>query len=404
MNKSFCGELLKYYPQVSEFEELHSSSITNCVFNSFLCYTAILLNIISIRAIRRTSSLPKTLKLLLLSLTVSDVGVGLLAQPFYISLLVHWLWQKNPGCSAFKAFGNIVNLFSVASFCGVVAVSVDRFLAIHLHLRYQELVTYKRVVAVVISIWLLSLFLAAMALWVPREILSLVVCITLALGLGVTTLVYSRIYLAVRRHKNQIQALQVQQVSQFDQMANFASLVKSVVGVFYIYLVFLICYMPHFVALVAFEINGSSIALKKFSLFSVTLVFLNSSLNPVIYYWKMRHIRQAIMDILQTMSCLGNWIPHHTNRKTAWPLWYDLSHSVLFLPINVSCIWQEPVYRTSIVCTRAAWGQPRAYSDILISSVIKTEIRREHARPCPNWSGHMFLQWALLALLRYKTA
>ena len=48
------------------------------------------------------------------------------------------------------------NLFSLASFLGVVAVSVDRFLAVHLHLRYQELVTHKRVVAVVISVWVLS--------------------------------------------------------------------------------------------------------------------------------------------------------------------------------------------------------------------------------------------------------
>ncbi|KAL9956436.1 hypothetical protein ACROYT_G037911 [Oculina patagonica] len=45
------------------------------------------------------------------------------------------------------------NLFASASFFGVVAVSVDRSLAIHLHLRYQELVTHKRVVAVVILIW-----------------------------------------------------------------------------------------------------------------------------------------------------------------------------------------------------------------------------------------------------------
>ena len=41
--------------------------------------------------------------------------------------------------------------FSATSLSGVVAVSVDRFLAVHFHLRYQELVTHKRVVIVVIS-------------------------------------------------------------------------------------------------------------------------------------------------------------------------------------------------------------------------------------------------------------
>ena len=80
------------------------------------------------------------------------------SQPFYTSLLVKWLTQNNPDCKTYMMFTVIIGVFSVASFFGVVAVSVDRFLAIHLHLRYQELVTHKRVVAVVISIWLLSVF------------------------------------------------------------------------------------------------------------------------------------------------------------------------------------------------------------------------------------------------------
>ena len=119
-----------------------------------------MLNIVTIHAIRKTSSLPKTLKTLLLSLAVTDAGVGLLVQPFYISLLIKWIQQNNIGCSTYKAFKIILNLFSSASFCVVVGISVDRFLAIHLHLRYQELVTHKRVVLVVISIWLFSAFLS----------------------------------------------------------------------------------------------------------------------------------------------------------------------------------------------------------------------------------------------------
>ena len=61
--------------------DLYSSFIVNCVFNGVLCYTAIMLNIITIHALRKTSSLPKPLKTLLMSLTVSDLSVGLLVQP-----------------------------------------------------------------------------------------------------------------------------------------------------------------------------------------------------------------------------------------------------------------------------------------------------------------------------------
>ena len=90
MKESYCVLLLQSYPDISEFENLRSTYFANCVFTSLLCYTSIVLNIVTINAIRKTSSLPRTLKRLLLSLAVSDVGVSLVGQPFYISLLVRW--------------------------------------------------------------------------------------------------------------------------------------------------------------------------------------------------------------------------------------------------------------------------------------------------------------------------
>ena len=294
MTKSSCEVDPQHFTSFSEIEDFYWESIVNSVFNSFLSYTAITLNIVTIHALRKTSSLPKTLKTLLLSLAVSDVGVGLLVQPFYISLLVKRIQQSNTGCST-RAFITIVLLFSTASFLGVVAISVDRFLAIHLHLRYQELVTHKRVAVVVISIWLLSAFLSLTVLWVPPDIRSPFISIGTGICLLVTALVYIRIYLAVRRHKNQIQVLQVQN-------PNFASLIKSAISTFWVYLVFLVCYLPILICWAILAIYGPNIVLNRLLLFSCTLVFVNSSLNPVIYCWKVRHIRQAIMNILRNMS------------------------------------------------------------------------------------------------------
>ena len=104
--------------------------------------------------------------------------------------------------------------------------------------------------------------------------------------------------------KNQIQAMQVQQVAENSEIANFARLVKSAVGVFSVYITVLVCYAPHFISLVCLKINGPTIALQRFFLLSLVLVFLNSSLNPVIYCWKMRHIRQTLLNILQNVSCV----------------------------------------------------------------------------------------------------
>ena len=310
MSKSICELLLQFYPRISEFEDLYSTYVANCVFNSFLCYTAIMLNIVTIYAIRRTSSLPKTLKTLLLSLAVSDVGVGLLGQSLYISLLVMWLQQNDPGCNTYKWFIIVSWSVALASFFCVVAVSVDRFLAIHLHLRYQELVTHKRVVAVVIVIWVLSVFLSLMILWVPFYISSGLGIILGVVGFFFTAVVYIRIYFAVQRHKNQIQVLQVQQAAGNDEIANLTSLVKSAFGIFYVFLLFLICYLPFGIVMTVYQISGPSIPLRKALLSSISLAYLNSSLNPVIYCWKMAHIRHAVMDILWNMSWFRNGASH----------------------------------------------------------------------------------------------
>ena len=322
--KTICEDSLQYFPSNSEIDDLHSTYIANGVFNSFLSYTAIVLNITTIHAVRKTSSMPETLKTLLMSLAVSDVGVGLLVLPFYIALLVGWL-QHNSSCSNNEAFHIILYFFSVASFSGVVAVSVDRFLAIHLHLRYQALVTHKRVVAIVISIWMLSVFLSLPLLFVSSDIVYVITIISAIVGLVVITMVYVRIYLEVRRHKNQMQALALQvqhgtrtvcsvtsrcleteleiaaeiEPTQTSEMANFAALVKSAFGTFYVYLLFLVCYLPHIISMAAIKIHGPSISLKRFLLYSMTLVFLNSVLNPVIYCWKMRHMRHAFLNILR---------------------------------------------------------------------------------------------------------
>ena len=63
----------------------------HCVFNAFLAIAAIILSCITVQALRKTSSLSKALKALLLSLAVSDLSAGLLVDPVNCGLLVKWL-------------------------------------------------------------------------------------------------------------------------------------------------------------------------------------------------------------------------------------------------------------------------------------------------------------------------
>ena len=307
MNDVTCIDFAQYFPISTELKDLRSTFIANCIFNNFLTHTSIMLNVVTIYAIYKTSAVAKTLKTLLLSLACSDVAVGLFSEPLYTISLINWLRLENTGCT-YQQVGMILgHLFSTASFFGVVAVSVDRFLAVHLHLRYQELVTHRRVVVGVISKWLYSAVISFMIFLRLPGTQQLIHSVALTLGFIVTLVVYIRIYLTVRRHKNQIHSMQVQEVAHSDEIKNFIVLLKSTVGIFYVYLVFLICYLPSFICLAVIRIYGSSTALKQFFLYSLTLIYLNSSLNPVIYCWKMRHVRHAIMNILRKMSWKRNW-------------------------------------------------------------------------------------------------
>ena len=65
------------------------------------------------------------------------------------------------------------NFLIYASFFGVVALTADRYLAVHFYLRYQELVTQKRVVTVVISIWILSAIPMLLSIWIPSAVSGL---------------------------------------------------------------------------------------------------------------------------------------------------------------------------------------------------------------------------------------
>ena len=301
MKNPICEELAIFQSKGSEHENVRSGYIVNSVLNAFLTISAIILNSVTVQALRKTSSLPKPLKALLLNLAVSDLGVGLLVEPFYFVLLVNWLHGGNSTDATCSTFLSALYLFTAASCLGVMALSVDRFLAVHLHLRYKELVTHKRVVAVMISMWMFSAFLSLFYLWVSTNIFFNVIPILGVIFLVCSGLVYYKIYVSVRRHRNQIQALQVEQAAQTDQITNTARLRKSAVGAFYVYLVFLLCYLPQLCGFVIVTISDLSTAAKVFVIFSTTLVFLNSALNPVIYCWKMRHIRRAVLDILRNM-------------------------------------------------------------------------------------------------------
>ena len=277
------------------------SHLIPCILNAYLSYIATILNIVGIYAIRKTSSLSKNFKTLLLSLAVSDLGVGLLAQPMHVTRLVMDSTQKNETIESHNAIHIAylipLNLFTFSSLFSITALCADRFLAIHLHLRYQELVTYKRVAAVIFSIWAFSALISLIRLWVPKNIMYVIfatiesACMIAAISLSV------KLYLTLRRHINQIQVPPVAQNNQGDSVQRKR---KSAMASLFVCLVFIVCYLPNiFNLFITAAISEPSIDVQQLQIYTLTLEFLNSTLNPLIYCWKMKQIRKTVIGKLR---------------------------------------------------------------------------------------------------------
>ena len=284
---------------------MDSSYLALCLLNAFLSYTATMLNIVTIHAIRKTPSLSKNLKTLLLSLAVSDLGVGLLAQPMYVVHLVSMDWNENNETS--KTYNAIyiavlvpTNLFTYATLFLAIILCAERFMAIHYYLTYQELVTHKRVVTAVVSIWVLSGLFSLTRLWIPKSIMYVVFGITEVACIIAANFFSIRIYLSVRLHVNQMQVLQPQHVPQNAQMVNVRRLRTFAMMSVYVCLVLTVCYLPNICILFAIAFTSRpSTGIKHLQFYTLTLEFLNSSLNPVIYCWKMKQIRHTIIGFIR---------------------------------------------------------------------------------------------------------
>ena len=281
------------------------SYLTLCVLNGYLSYTATMMNIVAIYAIRKTSSLPKNLKTLLLSLAVSDLGVGLLAQPMHVAYIMDSKQNNTTNEShnvIYIAFLIPTNFFIYASLFSVTALCADRFLAIRLHLRYQELVTYKRNAAVVISIWVTSALISLIRLFIPENIMFVSFVIIQSACIITTTSLSVKLYLSLRRHINHIQVPQVAQNGQGESVQRKR---KSAMASLYVYLVFIVCYLPNICVLIIIaNISEPSNSLRHLQFYTLTLTFLNSTLNPLIYCWKMKRIQHTIVGTLRNLfSC-----------------------------------------------------------------------------------------------------
>ena len=135
-------------PSSESYEEFYD---VVCALNAVFSLTAFAGNFLVLGAIWSTPALHKPTNILLLGLSLSELAVGLIVQPMFI---VRVIWKVN--WEYRQVFRSTQAFFISATILTLTSVSVDRCLALILHLRYVAVVTVKKTIFVLCLIWLAS--------------------------------------------------------------------------------------------------------------------------------------------------------------------------------------------------------------------------------------------------------
>ena len=268
-----------------------------CVLNFVFSLVATLGNLLAIRALMKNSTIPATVKKLFLSLAFSDLAVGLCSQLMtaIISAVMLTMASGEDDFAFFCPTGLIVVLYfqyllAVASFLSVIIIAFDRLLAVSLHLRYEELVTPRRVTIVLVSLWLTSCVSPFLFIFLPKgtEMIAGVISV---IGYVLTTVAYICLYKVVRYHQNQINSQNQLQNAQTREAHRQR---RSAYSSIFVSVVFLAYYFPFLPYTILYLTNTSEISFLVAHFASIFLIYLNSSLNPFIYCRRYPEIRQSV--------------------------------------------------------------------------------------------------------------
>ena len=273
------------------------------VVNISVSITAFLGNTLILVALKKESSLHPPSKLLYRNLAITDLCVGVIAEPVYVTYFMSVLSDKWNICfyaDVLTFFTSYV--FSAVSLFTLAVISVDRLLALLLGLRYRQVVTLKRTLMTLIVGWILSIVGILTYLWDPI-VTSWCVKVALSVCLVTSFVCYVKIFVILRH--NQIQVLDHFPQRQENQPIpfNIARYRKAVSAALWVQMTLVVSYLPFLITEALKHQRGIPLSLHHAREFTGTLVLLNSSLNPLLYCWKIREVRQAVKDTMRELLC-----------------------------------------------------------------------------------------------------
>ena len=269
--------------------------------NILLSVIVILGNTLILVALHKENSLHPPSKLLLRCLAISDLCVGLVSEPLAVIFWMSTIYESWNFCH--HIFVSLVVTGYIL--CGMsllimTAVSVDRLLALSLRLRYRQVVTLKQTCIILVMFCVISIVFSTVYMK-SNEIAVKYIQILTTECLTISSVCHTKIFQKLCQRQTEDQEFELS--SQSSQL-NIARYRKAVSCALWLQLTLVLCNLPNGVSIIVSSARPRPYpSLGIVSKFTFTLVFLNSSLNPLFYCWTMREVRQAVQSIIKQLLC-----------------------------------------------------------------------------------------------------
>ena len=246
----------------------------------------------------------------LASLCVADFLVGLIVDPVWIA--IRFVTQPQRA----HILKQVINLLWIHSTAATVfnlcCVSVDRFIAIRFPFRYHDIITKKRCYAVIIMVWLISLFLPFSRILVRgnqtnvEKLWFSITFIVFVFPLTVVTLCYFWIFKAAKKQSREIRRKGNRSVHKGDTNTQSYKAIKTI-G--FVLGVFIVSWMPSLVVSVVDYVTASDKCFDHRLVYVVwpwieAIAFTSSAINPWIYCFRNGEFRNSLRLSCHRCSCL----------------------------------------------------------------------------------------------------
>ena len=297
-----------FYLPNPEFERVNERHITNLVtgvINGLTSPFSLVANVLIIFSIWRKPSLQTPSNILLGCLATSDVLVGLVVQPAYVAYRLLENRYSFVPCAVRMLYSTGFYVCYGVSFTTLCVISCERLVAMLYPLRYPDIVRRSRVLKAAILIWLINTSLTFFQ-WAENDVAR-----PIHLSLWLTSLLIAvtcqcRILPIILRHQRQIKRLQ--QYSCVYRQSAAQMQVKLAVNITCIVAIYFAFNLPVLLVTKYHQVVFGHIQSYNFYSWAETVAFLNSFLNPMICFWRVKGIRKAIVEM-----CPRNKLPDMRN-------------------------------------------------------------------------------------------